>query len=368
MATLTTTAAKPFIGIRTKLLVGFTVLFTLTFAGVYYWFYQFATTSAMNRIRDDMVATLEAAAAGADGAELIALHREGVTRADGLTDDPRYWRQLEWLDTVHKIEPRAWLYTYVPGDTSKNEVTFITDVNILYDATRAASFNEATTLEAPEANYGGMTQTTLYLTPYEDNWGHWVSAYTPVRDAQGNVVAGMGIDFEAEYVFQVQNAIKNSVVVAFAITYLALLALIVFFARTFSRPLLRLTTIATRIGEGDYNQDFSKLTRAAYRDEIDILAEVFQFMVNKVAHREQTLRRHVEELQIEIDVVKRQKQVSEIVDSDFFQDLQLKARQMRQRGSRSRSDAGEGGEREESVSPTPSSGSLSAETAPSGAD
>ena len=55
-------------------------------------------------------------------------------------------------------------------------------------------------------------------------------------------------------------------------------------------------------------------------------------MVGKVYQREQTLRRQVEELKIEIDEVKRKKQVSEIVESDFFQDLQAKARRMRSRG------------------------------------
>ncbi len=47
--------------------------------------------------------------------------------------------------------------------------------------------------------------------------------------------------------------------------------------------------------------------------------------------REQALRQEIEQLRIEIDETKRQKQVSEIVDSDFFQDLQSKARSLRSR-------------------------------------
>ena len=50
--------------------------------------------------------------------------------------------------------------------------------------------------------------------------------------------------------------------------------------------------------------------------------------------REQSLRRQIQQLRIEIDEVKRQKQVSEIVDTDFFQDLRAKARSMRQRHSK----------------------------------
>jgi hypothetical protein len=47
--------------------------------------------------------------------------------------------------------------------------------------------------------------------------------------------------------------------------------------------------------------------------------------------REQSLKQQIQQLRIEIDEAKRQKQVSEIVDSDFFQDLQEKARSIRSR-------------------------------------
>jgi hypothetical protein len=47
--------------------------------------------------------------------------------------------------------------------------------------------------------------------------------------------------------------------------------------------------------------------------------------------REQRLRQEIQQLRIEIDEAKRQQQVSEIVDTDFFQDLQTRARAMRDR-------------------------------------
>jgi CHASE3 domain sensor protein len=47
--------------------------------------------------------------------------------------------------------------------------------------------------------------------------------------------------------------------------------------------------------------------------------------------REQSLKQQIQQLRIEIDEAKRQKQVSEIVDSDFFQDLQAKAQSIRSR-------------------------------------
>jgi len=49
--------------------------------------------------------------------------------------------------------------------------------------------------------------------------------------------------------------------------------------------------------------------------------------------REQNLRKEIQQLRIEIDEVKRQKQVREIVESESFQDLQAKAAEMRRRRS-----------------------------------
>jgi CHASE3 domain sensor protein len=49
--------------------------------------------------------------------------------------------------------------------------------------------------------------------------------------------------------------------------------------------------------------------------------------------REQKLKSEILQLRIEIDHSKRQKQVSEIVDSDFFKDLSVRAREMRKRQS-----------------------------------
>ena len=109
-----------------------------------------------------------------------------------------------------------------------------------------------------------------------------------------------------------------------------LFLLVLLLSSALTRPISRLSHIAERIGEGDYDQDLPQST-SRLRDEINTLSGVFAIMVDKVRLREQALRQQVEELKIEIDEAKRQKQVSEIVDSDFFQGLQERAHTMRQR-------------------------------------
>jgi GAF domain-containing protein len=52
----------------------------------------------------------------------------------------------------------------------------------------------------------------------------------------------------------------------------------------------------------------------------------------RVREREQRLKNEIQQLRIEIDEVKRQQQVSEIVETDYFQALREKARRLRKRG------------------------------------
>jgi two-component system cell cycle response regulator len=71
---------------------------------------------------------------------------------------------------------------------------------------------------------------------------------------------------------------------------------------------------------------------AAREDALGKLARVFQNMARQVYAREQSLRQQVHELQIEIDVAKKERQVAEITETEYFRDLCAKAQRLRQRG------------------------------------
>ena len=66
-------------------------------------------------------------------------------------------------------------------------------------------------------------------------------------------------------------------------------------------------------------------------DEVSQLSSMFGSMASEVISREAALKQQVESLKIEVDLVKQQRAVSEITDSDFFKDLQSKARHLRYR-------------------------------------
>lgn len=73
------------------------------------------------------------------------------------------------------------------------------------------------------------------------------------------------------------------------------------------------------------------LTQLAGRgDELGRLARVFQQMAAEVQAREARLRQEVRELRIEIDRQKEATSVAQIVETEYFQQLQRQARELRQ--------------------------------------
>lgn len=83
-----------------------------------------------------------------------------------------------------------------------------------------------------------------------------------------------------------------------------------------------------RIAEGQYDRNFTP--DAAHKDpSISVLAGEFTQMAAQVQKRETELRKQVVQLQIQIDSAKKERQVSEIVESDYFQSLAAQARKLR---------------------------------------
>ncbi len=53
--------------------------------------------------------------------------------------------------------------------------------------------------------------------PYQDDWGFWVSSYTPLKDANGNFLAVLGIDYSADHWLAAMKAARRDVLTRWAI-------------------------------------------------------------------------------------------------------------------------------------------------------
>ncbi len=180
--------------------------------------------------------------------------------------------------------------------------------------------------------------TTMTNEPaYTDDFGSWISTYSPILDEDGQSVGAIGVDYPLTYVTSVQADVQKQLYPVLGISYVVLLALVLVLSTSLTRPLKRLTAATERIAAGEYDLDVQALVRTRFPDEMYTLAESVSTMAAKVGARERSLTREVQRLKVEIDAVKREEAVKEITESDFFSDLTSKAADMR-RSFRSNAD------------------------------
>ncbi|MBE9141015.1 methyl-accepting chemotaxis protein [Nodosilinea sp. LEGE 07088] len=93
------------------------------------------------------------------------------------------------------------------------------------------------------------------------------------------------------------------------------------------RQVDQVTAAATAVDKGSF--DPASLDDVAQRDDqLGQLARMFQLMAAHVQQRETKLKQQLMELTIEIDQAKLQKQVAQITESDYFQQIQAELKDL----------------------------------------
>ncbi|MDA0267991.1 MAG: DUF3365 domain-containing protein, partial [Cyanobacteria bacterium] len=105
------------------------------------------------------------------------------------------------------------------------------------------------------------------------------------------------------------------------------------------QPIQKLARIAQKLAADDIQSDEELQSAATQKlagitqrqDELGHLGRIFQTMMNEVVARQQRLQQQISVLKIEIDDKRKAKQIEEITNTDYFQSLQQKAREIRDR-------------------------------------
>ncbi len=99
------------------------------------------------------------------------------------------------------------------------------------------------------------------------------------------------------------------------------------------QPVSMISTLSTKIaGDQIAQQDLQDPQLQAissHSDELGQLAHVFKDMAAQVIERTENLKKQISALSIEIDEIKKQKEVAEVTDNDDFRALAAKAQAMR---------------------------------------
>lgn len=120
---------------------------------------------------------------------------------------------------------------------------------------------------------------------FTDQWGEWMSSYTPILRKDGSVAAVMGVDMSAtSQVNVLRRLLYLCLAVIGASLVLSVLAAFLM-SRWISRPIVLLREGAERVK----NRDYTTSIQIASKDELGILASTFNQMVDQVRDYARTL-------------------------------------------------------------------------------
>lgn len=328
------TGTKRYLSLRYKLLIPLMSLGLLMFIMGYFGAREYLQNT-IYKIMDEEVASIrDFVTACMDVDELQALTTE--VKGDFYENwpasmvDNRYWDQQECLVKVNDYNPRAELYTYYAVD--ENTLANGLDQWATLYPEESFVFGETFTAEEEEDfNYllQGLQETTQYPELKFDDEAqiYYYAVVTPIRNSKNEVVGGLAIYLDAGGVVASLQLLSKYLIAIFSVLFIVVAALVLGITRSVTSELTALQSTSKRVAEGDYNP--ISLKQHTVNDEVSTLGELFNTMLGKVREREESLKVQVEELQFQIDNDKRSKDVKEIVESEFFQDLKQRAAEVR---------------------------------------
>ncbi len=116
----------------------------------------------------------------------------------------------------------------------------------------------------------------------EDQWGQWLSASAPIRDAAGNPVAVLGVDVSAASVRGVLTTLWWQGAGALSIAFLLAGGIAWAIYRWVHRPILAIEQAVERVGQGDYTEP-ADLPRG---DEFERVARALESAARALRERE----------------------------------------------------------------------------------
>jgi HAMP domain-containing protein len=335
----TETKGKPYLSLRYKLLIPLMTLGVFMFIMGYFGAQEYLRSTIYRIMSEETDSITEYVVNCLDEDVLQALtfggaqYDESAGWPAGMTD-PRYWEQQACLDAVYDYNPRAEIYTY-----------YVADENTL-----AVGLDQWATL-FPEDSYPfgdliseedndweqfrlGLEDTYSYpeLEYSEEDDVYYYAVATPLRNSSGNVIGGLSIYLDAGWAVESLQELSNYLLIIFTIIFITVTILVLYITRKTTSELAALKEASLRVTDGDYTP--ISLKPHTIDDEVSTLAGLFNTMLDKVHEREETLQTEVEQLKVQIDMEKRQNDVKEIVESEFFQDLKQRASEVRKQRSK----------------------------------
>ncbi|NJN58755.1 MAG: hypothetical protein HC879_15285 [Leptolyngbyaceae cyanobacterium SL_5_9] len=195
----------------------------LLVTGASFWLYGAASGWARRWVDRQLQDALNVGLVGINGDEFEAIAYEPPTPAN----QEFYQNHQDWLVKVNIALPNAFPRTYAP--TAPRAIIWVGDSLRDTEAQpiSATRFRQPYIVD-PTSQYwlaAGLIEPTITRTTYTDEFGSWLSICGPIQNSVGQVVGGLRVDFRADYVRQIEQQVRNRLLIAYVIVFIWLFIL-----------------------------------------------------------------------------------------------------------------------------------------------
>lgn len=253
--------------LRSKITGSFLALILFSSIGIGYYAYYQAVTNIESAVGDTALSIIQSIVNKIDAEEFVRLQSPSDMQTEAyraMQSDLNVIREatgLQYLYTMRQTMPGS--YVYVVDGTPMGDEDF-------------------SSLGDPEEEISEtMIDCFQGVTGYElgsDEWGSFISAYIPIKDASGSIVGILGADFDASKMVSQLEAFKKRLNLIILSVILLGLLLGEGLSIILVRSLNRLKAKAERIQNGDLTVTFEK----AGSDEIGVLTRTFENMTGNL--------------------------------------------------------------------------------------
>ncbi|MFA5145373.1 MAG: HD-GYP domain-containing protein [Candidatus Omnitrophota bacterium] len=261
---------------KVALVMVVSLLFAATLGN--YFIYKFAFDSNFSQLRDKLKVVSQTAALAIDPEQLasVPLSREGI-------NSPAYRAVVEKLAAIKQANTGI-KFIYTMAKTGKEGLLqFIVDPDAITPRTKtfgATSYpgDKYDARQFPEM-LNAFNEAVSDKKIESDQWGKALSAYAPVRDKEGRVIAILGVDMAADDVYLVEKAVWQRGILVLVFGLIFSLALGILVSRRVTDPIAELAKGTRHIAAGDLNYQVN----IKGKDEIAELANAFNSMAVNIA-------------------------------------------------------------------------------------
>jgi methyl-accepting chemotaxis protein len=322
--------------IRARLLLiflGLTTVALSTLGGItYFQVSRLAEDLQNDKLDSDMFSIAEEASREIDPNDVLALAESGEE------GDPLYSKLRDQLMDISRVNPNMEANRVFIAIRGKNpdQIVFVVDT----EESQLEHFELGETYapeDSEQAILDGFHEPVIndnyFFLETDQGVELYAGGYAPLKDADGNPVAVIGVEMLAESAIDARWEVARTFLLTALGVYPILVAAILLVSTMISRPIRDIAKVAWHL-EQDQPVDADMLKEEVHRsDELGQLARIFAKAIEEVQARQERLKEQVAELKIEIDLVKQKEQIDEITDSDFFRDLQAEKDKLRARRS-----------------------------------